>query len=552
MFVGREKQVSRWISILKGFLQGDSYSPVGFCLTEVPITELVKLSRGYVMGLAGQRELKRTHSLFIDDLKLYSNSHENLKVVNETIVNASSDTGALYGVKKCAEVVFKRGKMVKSEGLQVLEERMTSLDPEKNDFYKFLGCEQANGIDVKRVLDRVKDEMTKRLSRVLDTKLNDKNLIKAINAHVLPVAGYVMNVCKICETDLNELDMIVKRKLREKRWHGRLCSDERLYMHRNVGGRGLKSLREMYIETKTRVACYLILGENIWMNEVWNYERTKEHWSIKKEVEKAWAGIGKRLELKRDEVRLEGEKVEGNWKVVKEKLKKCWKERMFEDRKEKLVAKKMQGKGYNLFDENSHHWLKCNIEPQKVSSIIEMQERMVETRAWKRARNIEIESDMCRLCGKFKESVDHLLAGCEKLAGNEYLKRHNNALMVMAVEWARDNGLVVEDAKWYEMSWSKGTVLEKEGKKLIWDFEFKARKKTSARRPDLVLEDNKEKKIIIIDMSCPMEENVEEKRQDKLTKYRQIAFEMRERRRGYNVRIVPLVIGCLGGEEIKC
>ena len=40
------------------------------------------------------------------------------------IVQASNDTGACYGVAKCAEVVFERGKMVKGEGLQVLNERM--------------------------------------------------------------------------------------------------------------------------------------------------------------------------------------------------------------------------------------------------------------------------------------------------------------------------------------------------------------------------------------------------------------------------------------------
>ena len=73
------------------------------------------------MGCSGRRENKRTHSLFIDDLKVYAKSHENLKIVNETIVKASSDTGAMYGVKKCAEVVFERGKMVGDRQCQLLQ-----------------------------------------------------------------------------------------------------------------------------------------------------------------------------------------------------------------------------------------------------------------------------------------------------------------------------------------------------------------------------------------------------------------------------------------------
>ena len=43
------------------------------------------------------------------------------------IAKASMDTGACYGVKKCTEVIFENGKMVKGEGLAVLEERMKNI-----------------------------------------------------------------------------------------------------------------------------------------------------------------------------------------------------------------------------------------------------------------------------------------------------------------------------------------------------------------------------------------------------------------------------------------
>ena len=37
------------------------------------------------------------------------------------------------------------------------------------------------------------------------------------------------------------------------------------------------------------------------------------------------------------------------------------------------------------------------------------------------------------------------------------------------------------------------------------------------------------------------------KRNEKVTKYRQLAFDLRERRPGYNITIVPIVIGALRG-----
>ena len=118
-----KKVVIRWIEIRRGFLQGDSYSPVGFCFTEIPIAMLLEGTEGYRMGPPGNREVIRTQSLFIDDLKVYQENHARVEVANETIVHASLDTGACHGVKKCAEIVFKRGKMIKREKDLVLSRR---------------------------------------------------------------------------------------------------------------------------------------------------------------------------------------------------------------------------------------------------------------------------------------------------------------------------------------------------------------------------------------------------------------------------------------------
>ena len=97
------------------------------------------------------------------------------------IVKASMDTGVCYGVKKCGDIVFRKGKMIKGEGLAVLEEKMDALDPNKNEIYEFFGCKQADKIDVKRVMERVKIEKRKRLDHLTRLNLNDKNLMKAIN-----------------------------------------------------------------------------------------------------------------------------------------------------------------------------------------------------------------------------------------------------------------------------------------------------------------------------------------------------------------------------------
>jgi hypothetical protein len=45
-------------------------------------------------------------------------------------------------------------------------------------------------------------------------------------------------------------------------------------------------------------------------------------------------------------------------------------------------------------------------------------------------------------------------------------------------------------------------------------------------------------------MACPNESNKNVKREEKIRKYHQLCFELRERREGYRVKVIPSVIGC--------
>ena len=53
---------------------------------------------------------------------------------------------------------------------------------------------------------------------------------------------------------------------------GREASDERLYMKRKNGERGLKSLREVYEQTRLRVGYYMFVSNNRWIKEAWKQE----------------------------------------------------------------------------------------------------------------------------------------------------------------------------------------------------------------------------------------------------------------------------------------
>ena len=81
-----------------------------------------------------------------------------------------------------------------------------------------------------------------------------------------------MNVCNLGKGDIEELDKIVKTRLRKQGFHGKQTSCERLNGSREDGGQGLKSCKEVYDETKVRVACYIATSNNEWFKVSWRNE----------------------------------------------------------------------------------------------------------------------------------------------------------------------------------------------------------------------------------------------------------------------------------------
>ena len=285
--------------------------------------------------------------MFVDDLKQYQENHETLKDVNEIIVQASYDTGACYGVAKCAEIVLERGKMVRGEGLQMLKERMESMDPDENEICKFLRVEQSDGIKTKRVYERVKHEVTKRVKMLINTELNEINLVRAINAKVIPVAAYPMNVCKFSNGELKELDQVIKREMRSSNILGKQGSDERLYLKREDGSRGIKSMRDVYQETRLKVTCYMACSTNTWIRAAWRREMMKEENAIVTEAVKIMEDVGVRIQFEESSISIEGEIIEGGWKPAWRRLKKKRKKGVKARRTESYQAKEQQSKVYS-------------------------------------------------------------------------------------------------------------------------------------------------------------------------------------------------------------
>ncbi|CAH3027854.1 unnamed protein product [Porites evermanni] len=55
----------------------------------------------------------------------------------------------------------------------------------------------------------------------------------------------------------------------------------------------------------------------------------------------------------------------------------------------------------------------------------------------------------CRLCGRFDETIDHLVSGCPELAKTEYIHYHKMAAAHMHWKICKEFGIEVKE-QWYE------------------------------------------------------------------------------------------------------
>ena len=63
----------------------------------------------------GKKEYNWNHSLFMDDLKLFSKNEKQMDTLVRTVHVFSTDIGMMFGMKKCEIVTMKRGKVVKKD-----------------------------------------------------------------------------------------------------------------------------------------------------------------------------------------------------------------------------------------------------------------------------------------------------------------------------------------------------------------------------------------------------------------------------------------------------
>ena len=248
------------VKIQRGIFQGDSLSPLLFCLTIDPLTKVLKKQNiGYDVGqVRGQHKKKSLICLllFMDDLKLYANSDANLSKLVQVVHKFSNDICMDFGLDKCAKCTLKKGIKTASENLE-LDNGTFIENLSEEASYKYLGIEENAGIEHKVMRTKITNEYFKRIKAICKTELTIKNKIQCINQLALPVITYSFGIVDWPQYLINEIDVRTRKMLTLHKVTYRTQCLDRIYLPRCEGGLGLLEVNQSFKSSIVALSQYL-------------------------------------------------------------------------------------------------------------------------------------------------------------------------------------------------------------------------------------------------------------------------------------------------------
>ncbi|KAL1448095.1 hypothetical protein WDU94_012293 [Cyamophila willieti] len=419
------------ITFKRGLYQGDSYSSLWFCLAINPLSTILNtLNTGYKM-----EGMKITHLLFMDDLKLFASSVVNLKKMISVVHDFSEDIQMKFGLDKCKILNMIRGKH-STDPDEIVSPKIEQMN--ETEVYRYLGINQNVKIDHTKLKNEFKETYSMRLEKVLKTKLNSTNLIKAINSWAIASLSYTYGILKWSQTDLETLDRLTRTTMTKHRVHHPRACVERLYVPRRNGGRGLLNIQKLHNAQVIKMKNYFNNSDNpmheILKNNNFDY-----------------------LALKQDHE----ERFSNNNEYVNQAVD-TWKKKTLHGKYPQLLDEP------KIHKENSITYLrKGELYPETEGFITAIQDSVIATKNHQKFIFKTITDDKCRLCKEKSETIEHVIGSCKILANTEYLNRHNQVAKIIYSKLIIQNKIKDYVEPYYKLN--PEPVLENDQFKILWD-----------------------------------------------------------------------------------
>ena len=212
-------------------------------------------------GYQLDEQTKTNHLFYVDDLKLYGTSDNQLTGLINTVKNISDDIRMEFGLDKCAKASFKRGMKVSAEGIP-LDDIQVIQDLDKAETYKYLGMEEREGVQHHKIKVKIRKEYKRRIKLVLKTELNARNKTAVINTLAVQVILYSYGVIDWKLDEIQDLDRMT-RKQQCMNWMLAKKGDvDRIYLPCQ-GGSSLMNLEKEYKATMIGLQTYMTNKDDV-------------------------------------------------------------------------------------------------------------------------------------------------------------------------------------------------------------------------------------------------------------------------------------------------
>lgn len=517
---------TRELAIKRGIFQGDSLSPLIFCLALTPLTNMLNRRE---IGYMAQPDQSISHLLYMDDLKLLAKNRDQLREGLETVKEFSDDIRMGFGLDKCAIAHIEKGKLVSCENMK-LDENTEIKSLNQGEFYKYLGVDECDGINHSKMKATIAKEYYRRVRKILETELNAQNKIAAINCLAIPVPTYSFGIVDWTKAEVKKLDTKTRKLLNMYGMHHPKANVQRLYIKRQNGGRGLMEIKAAHENATVGLSEYLRLRTDRLTEMVNNHEAEKKRYSLHQKADE----IATQYQLTRSS----------------STLKKCLKESTHKNREIAIRAMPLHGQFWKRIDQDfvdkkaTFQWMRSSgLKGGTESLIMAAQDQALNTR-WHQSNIQKIQgvSSKCRLCNRFDESISHIVAGCEMLTATDYTERHNKVASYLHWHLLKEFGYPVTEM-WYDHVPQTTVEIESARKTVLWDMNIATNHSITATKPDIVVRGEGE--WLLIEVSVPDDGNILAREAEKLTKYKPLELEIRKNW-SVRTRVIPVVIGALG------
>ena len=113
------------------------------------------------------------------------------------------------------------------------------------------------------------------------------------------------------------------------------------------------------------------------------------------------------------------------------------------------------------------------------------------------------------MCQSQPETVEHIISGCQALAADQYLNRHNQVAAQLHLDICKHYNIKVEVQQWYQHKLEQ--VVENELATILWDSSVITGGHISCNKPDLIVQEKETIIDVVITSYYNIQRNTTEK-----------------------------------------